>query len=60
MLFPQKQEEEENNATVGTVDVENDEVIRLVTNAVTAITTRLQSKGLSGGGEGEVKARGQV
>lgn len=29
---------------VGTVDVDNEEVIKLVTSAVTSITTRLQSK----------------
>eukprot|EP00731_Ephydatia_muelleri_P009310 Em0004g1648a len=43
IAWKKKQEEEENNATVGTVEVDNEEVIRLVTSAVIAITTRLQN-----------------
>ena len=43
IAWKKKQEEEENNAMVGTVDVDNEEVIKLVTSAVTSITTRLQN-----------------
>lgn len=43
-LFLQRQEEAQSNSLVSTADIDSETVIRLVSDAVTAILTRLQSK----------------
>ena len=42
--FLQRQEEAQSNSLVSTADIDSETVIRLVSDAVTAILTRLQSK----------------
>ena len=44
IFLPQKQEEAQSNSLVSTADIDSETVIKLVSDAVTAILTRLQSE----------------
>lgn len=43
-FLSQKQEEAQSNSLVSTADIDSETVIKLVSDAVTAILTRLQSE----------------
>lgn len=43
-FLSQKQEEAQSNSLVSTADIDSERVIKLVSDAVTAILTRLQSE----------------